>query len=140
MDMTTRATEYLQRHGVRPSAQRIAVTRFMMENPVHPSAEMIHGALVKEMPTLSLATVYNTLRVLVDTGAVTMLNVDTRNSRYDLIMSPHAHFCCRKCGNLYDVPLAAIPLAMSQAADMGGFVIEDVDVCYHGVCGKCSAS
>lgn len=134
--MTSQVTEYLQRHGVRPSAQRIAVTRFMMENPVHPSAEVIHDALVKEMPTLSLATVYNTLRVLVDTGAVTMLNVDTRNARYDLIKVPHAHFCCRRCGSLHDVPLSS-PVMLPDGMSLGGFKIEDVDVCYRGLCDKC---
>lgn len=137
MNKTVQATEYLQRHGVRPSAQRIAVTRFMMENPVHPSAEVIHDALVKEMPTLSLATVYNTLRVLVDTGAVTMLNVDSRNARYDLVMEPHAHFCCRKCGDLYDVPLASA-VALPSSVGIDGFHIDEVDVCYRGVCDKCS--
>lgn len=136
MNSTARATEYLQRHGVRPSAQRIAVTRFMTENPVHPSAEVIYDALVRDMPTLSLATVYNTLRVLVDTGAVTMLNVDTRNARYDLIMSPHAHLCCRKCGELYDVPLRS-EIAMPLYADMHDFMIDEVDVCYRGLCSGC---
>ncbi len=137
MNDIEKATGYLLRHGVRPSAQRIAVTRFMMENPVHPSAETIHAALVREMPTLSLATVYNTLHVLVGTGAVKMLNTDSRNSRYDLVMSPHAHLCCRRCGALYDVPLDCSALPVPGAIP-AGFHIDDVDVCYKGECVECA--
>lgn len=139
MEKMRRATEYLQMHGVRPSAQRIAVTRFMIDNPVHPSAEVIYDALVKEMPTLSLATVYNTLRVLVSTGAVTMLNVDSRNARYDLALTPHAHFFCRKCGSLFDVPLRD-EIAVSLSSDDSGFSVEGVDLCFKGLCGNCSSS
>ena len=74
-------------HGIKPSLQRIAIMNYLIEN------------------TLSRTTVYNTLKILVEQGAVQMLTIDDKNSRYDADITPHAHFRCSKCGCIKDLPI-----------------------------------
>ncbi len=133
---TAQVSQYLKAKGVRPSAQRIAILRYLMENPVHPTAENIYAALVPDMPSLSLTTVYNTLNCLVSSGSgVEMLTSDPRNARFDFVETPHAHMYCRCCGEVIDLPLAKASFA--GLSSVGGFHVERVELCYRGLCSKC---
>lgn len=124
----------LERHGIRPSAQRIAVMKALIESKSHPTAECIYDMLSSQMPTLSLTTVYNTLRLLADKGVVSVLGMDRRYAHFDYIGKPHAHMWCRECGKVVDVPLEVPVLSGGDAA---GFTLDEVDVCYKGLCPEC---
>lgn len=132
---TVSLTDYLRDHGVKPSAQRIAIMRYMVEHHGHPTADDIHLALVGDMPTLSRTTVYNTLWLLVENNALMSLDIDRTNVRFDYATRPHAHFMCRRCGTLYDIDLDPT----SIGADIGaGVAVEQVSVNYRGLCRDCS--
>lgn len=104
--MEQRSTyDYLIAHGVKPSVQRMAVMDYLRQHPTHPTADRIYADLLSAMPTLSKTTVYNTLRVLVESGAVGMLTIDEKNACFDAETSPHAHFLCTTCGCVHDLPL-----------------------------------
>ena len=96
--------EYLEKAGVKASFQRIAILSFLLENPVHPTVDIIFNNLHPSIPTLSKTTVYNTLKLLEERGVIRSLLIDEKNIRYDADLSPHAHFKCKKCGLLMDVP------------------------------------
>ena len=53
--------EYLKEKGVRPSAQRVAIMKYLMEHKVHPTVDDIYNAILPDMPSLSKTTVYNVL-------------------------------------------------------------------------------
>ena len=57
--------KYLREHGISPSYQRIRVFEYLISNKNHPTVDMIYKELIKEIPTLSRTTVYNTLNLLV---------------------------------------------------------------------------
>ena len=97
------AKERLELHGIKPSMQRMAVMSYLMTHRTHPTAEMIFNDLYPEMPTLSKATVYNTLNLLVSRGVVRLITIEEKNGRYDACMDPHIHFRCRDCGSILDV-------------------------------------
>ena len=61
--------ERLLDHNIKPSVQRIAIMQYLMEYPVHPSADDIYTALSPSMPTLSKTTVYNTLKNKISVSA-----------------------------------------------------------------------
>lgn len=124
----------LGRHNIRPSAQRIAVMKALVESKSHPTAEYIFDMLSPQMPTLSLTTVYNTLKLLADKGVVSVLGMDRRYAHFDYVGKPHAHMWCRKCGKVVDVQLSVPVLSASEAA---GFSLDEVDVCYKGLCPEC---
>ena len=70
MLITANPIEHLQSHGIKPSPQRIAVMDYLLNSRMHPTADEIYLALSPSMPTLSKTTVYNTLKLLVEAGAV----------------------------------------------------------------------
>ena len=73
----------LLEHNIKPSMQRIAIMEYLMDNPIHPSADDIYTALSPSMPTLSKTTVYNTLKLFSEQGAALMLTIDEKNTNFD---------------------------------------------------------
>lgn len=127
--------DYLVQHGIKPSVQRMAVMEYLLSHHTHPTADEIHSALTARIPTLSKTTVYNTLRLLVDNGAVTQLTIDERNVCFDAEARPHAHFLCNRCGKVYDLPLRQVNI--DAAAEIPeSFRTESAALYY---CGKCAA-
>lgn len=138
MNTISQTHQYLLNYGIKPSVQRTAVMDYLLKNKTHPTVDEIYVALSPSMPTLSKTTVYNTLGLFVEKGAVRMLTIDERNARYDVDLSSHAHFKCRVCGRLYDMrDLSPEVFARPQ---MEGFDIETAEMSYTGVCPHCKES
>lgn len=133
-----KATQHLMAHNIKPSLQRIAIMKFLLEHPVHPSVDKIYSALSDEIPTLSRTTVYNTLRILEENDALVTLNIDSNSVRYDGNILPHAHFICRVCGNIHDTQLP--PSLLDKIPGMEDFKVEAIKLYYKGVCDKCQQS
>ena len=128
--------KHLMDHGIRSSVQRVAIMRYLMEHRTHPTVEDIYRDLHDEMPTLSKTTIYNTLSLLGEKDALSLLTIDSKNIHYDGDVSPHAHFLCRCCHRIFDV---ALPLGLDSDGMMPvGFSIEHSHVYYDGVCNMCS--
>lgn len=115
--------------------QRLAILAYLQGNTSHPSAERIHRDLVKTYPSLSLATVYNTLRALQNMGELQELGIDPGRSRFDPDVRPHSHLFCRECGLVADVP-RDLDVRVDEA-DRQGFQIEGVRVEFTGICPRC---
>lgn len=131
--------DILLQHNIKPSMQRIAIMDYLKEHRVHPSAEDVYAALSPVMPTLSKTTVYNTLRLLAENGAILMLTIDDRNVNFDFDTSQHSHLLCRKCGRIFDYRSPFEHTAVCGTTDEG-FLIEEAHVYYHGVCRDCLRS
>ena len=64
--------------------QRMAIMDFLIANRIHPTADEIYNALYPTIPTLSKTTVYNTLKLFTEQGAVKALVIDEKNVRFDI--------------------------------------------------------
>ena len=128
--------DILLAHQIKPSVQRLAIMEYLMAHMTHPNVEEIYAALSPSMPTLSKTTVYNTLKTLVDHGAVRMLSIDERHTRYDYRTDPHAHFLCRQCGKVYDLPFNAEVLRL-MPLDTHGHEVEEMHYYLRGLCKQC---
>ena len=143
--MTTRedSAAILRKIGVAPSPQRIAIYHFLRTHAVHPAAETIFEAVRPEQPTLSLTTVYNTLKLLVGKHAVREIIIDGGELRYDADMCEHGHFLCLHCGEVYDLfPPDGVPMVPSVPGLPEGFALREINLCCRGWCAKsaCRAS
>ena len=132
------AKEYLQRYGIRPSAQRIAVMHYLLTRRTHPTVDEIYHELVDSIPTLSRTTVYNTLHLLYKHGAILALSIDETNVRFDGYTHPHAHFLCCGCGNVYDVDLDDVAF-VQRNTPRNAAIITEAQLYYKGLCNVCSA-
>lgn len=130
--------QYLLQHSIKPSVQRTAIMDFLLNNRIHPTVDEIYMSLSPQMPTLSKTTVYNTLGLFAERGAVRMLTLDEKNTRYDVDVSAHAHFMCKTCGKVYD--LFNVKPEVFQLPETNGFKIDTAEVSYTGICSKCSSA
>ena len=83
--------------GIRPSVQRVAIMNYLATHHTHPTVEEVFLSLKKKLPTVSRTTVYNTLRMLSEHGAASMITIDDHRVCYDGVTEPHAHFFCKRC-------------------------------------------
>lgn len=121
--------------GLKLTPQRIAILKYLDGNQEHPSAERIFKALKKKFPTMSFATVYNTLEHLKKKGQLLELNIDPKKKRFDPNPKPHHHFLCEKCDKIFDI-YHEIPIPISKLEEEG-FQINSSHVEFFGICPDC---
>ena len=133
MDTAARSTR-LRKLGLVPTIQRVAVLEFLEDNYTHPTAEEVYCGVKTRFPSISKATVYNTLDVLKKAGTIRELTIAREAARYDYDPSPHPHFLCRVCENLIDVDL---PCPIRPGDEVLGHKVESVQTYLYGVCSQC---
>ncbi len=124
----------LTSHGVRPTQQRVAVFEYLLAHRTHPSAETVYEALVKQYPTFSRTTVYNSLHALVGAGLVAELTLAKDERRYDADVSLHGHFCCRQCGRIADLFFNDEAQTVLHPP---GYAVEGYSLSFSGLCPDC---
>ncbi len=132
------AHRYLMQYSIRPSVQRTAVMEYLMNHKTHPTVDEIYLALSPGIPTLSKTTVYNTLNLFIEKGAVQMLTIDEKNARYDADISKHAHFYCTNCGKVYD--LMNLKPEVYEIPTHPQFTFTSVQLSYYGNCNNCKSN
>lgn len=124
--------------GLRLTPQRLAILQFLEENMgVHPSAEDVYTAVKKDNPSISLATVYNTLDALTKKGAVVEITVASKKRHYESNTKPHHHIVCTQCGKIADVWEDDMDTEPLMKGDFGGFKVMDCHVNFTGICQEC---
>ena len=117
--------------------QRQAVLRVVSESEEHLTAGEIFEAARKSLPTISFATVYNSLKYLKDAGLVREINFGKGSSRYDRETGRHDHALCSRCGRLADFDLPETPQMLRAAARRSRFKPESIQLTLVGVCPDC---
>src|SRR5277367_7120535 len=90
--------------GLKLTPQRMAIVRELAADPTHPTAQELFERLRPALPTMSFATVYNTLDALAAAGLCASLSLAPGPARFDPNMRPHHHAVCDRCGLVRDVP------------------------------------
>ncbi len=129
--------DYLLSYHIKPSLQRMAIMGYLLSHKTHPCIDEIYIALSEKIPTLSKTTVYNTLKLFVEHGAASMLTIDEKNICFDTDTSAHAHFLCRECGKIYDLPYNKGTEPMERV-NLSGFKVDEMHLYYKGICPDCT--
>jgi Fur family peroxide stress response transcriptional regulator len=123
--------------GLKLTPQRLAILEYLDGNKEHPSAEDIYKAVSKKFPTMSLATVYNTLMTLKQRGIVKELTMDPLKMRFDPQPTPHHHLICMDCRKIIDIHTKFkinLPEVESEGFEIVGNHVE-----FYGRCSKCKS-
>ncbi len=94
----------LREKGIRPSAQRVAVSRYVLTTCDHPTADEVWNRVRKKFPMVSRATVYNTLNLLVAKGLLRQFVLSGGRVVFDSNVNEHHHFIEVDTGKIHDVP------------------------------------
>lgn len=125
----------LRSKGVKPSVIRIRVMQYLLEHRAHPNVDTIYKFLIKEMPTLSKTSIYNTLKTFSSKGLVLEVMTGSGEILFDGYPERHAHFTCTECKKIVDVSLDC---EMCKTHGLEGFTIMEQSVYLKGICGECS--
>ncbi|WP_276208295.1 peroxide-responsive transcriptional repressor PerR [Gracilibacillus sp. YIM 98692] len=135
--MLQEAVDKLKSSGVRITPQRHAVLEFLMNSDTHPTADEIYKALEGKFPNMSVATVYNNLRVFREIGLVRELTYGDSSSRFDCNTSKHYHIICEGCGKIVDFHYPSLDEVESLAEQITGFDVSHHRMEVYGVCQEC---
>ena len=122
----------LAHSGVRPTPQREVVFKVILEKRDHPTADEIFAREKSQMPTISLATVYNCLETLVQCGLVRQVNLERAPTRYCPNLHQHAHFHDEATGEIHDIDLPADFVGRLHDILPAGFAASNVDLTFRG--------
>jgi Fur family peroxide stress response transcriptional regulator len=122
----------LEAIGLRPTRQREHIYSVILQKRDHPTADELFARAKEEMPTISLATVYNCLETLLEANLVRQVNLERGPSRFCPNQSQHAHFHCRKTGKIFDIALPDNLDADLRSMLPKGFEAEHIELSYTG--------
>ncbi|GGA50694.1 peroxide-responsive transcriptional repressor PerR [Paenibacillus physcomitrellae] len=133
------ALEQLKTNGVRITPQRHAILSFLMESMEHPTADEIYRALSPKFPNMSVATVYNNLKVFIEANMVRELTYGDSSSRFDADVSDHYHVVCQQCGKIKDFMYSSLRDVEETAEQATGFKVYGHRLELYGVCQECAS-
>ncbi|MEA2103551.1 MAG: Fur family transcriptional regulator [Candidatus Cloacimonadota bacterium] len=120
--------------GIRPTSERMSIFRYLIDNRNHPTANMIYNSVLKKIPTISKATVYNSLNLFTEKGVINPVMITGNETRYDSNTSPHHHFLCEKCGKIIDID---IQCPYFKKGMIKGNKINELHGYFIGICKDC---
>jgi Fe2+ or Zn2+ uptake regulation protein len=133
-------TQLFRANGRKVTAQRQCIFRVLQGDVTHPSAEAVFEAARRDVETISLKTVYQTLNDLSELGEILSLDVGTGMTRFDPnVEDAHHHVVCRRCGKVRDVYADFPDISLPDGPDLG-FEVGSAEVIFRGLCAECLAS
>lgn len=125
-------SERLALSGLRSTPQRVVVYRVLVTQRDHPTADEVYARVRKQLPSISLATVYNCLEALVQCEVVRTVNIERGPTRYCPNLQPHAHFIDEDSGEAHDVELPAAVLDHVKSVLPAGMAASSVEIIFRG--------
>tara|TARA_B100001248_G_scaffold261114_1_gene251211 strand:- start:2612 stop:3049 length:438 start_codon:yes stop_codon:yes gene_type:complete len=122
----------LEKSSLKPTKQREHIFSLILNKKDHPTADEIFTRSRDTMPSISLATVYNCLETLVESGLIRQVNFERESTRYCPNLKPHAHFLCKETGTIYDVDLPASLFHSLKKHLPKNFDPEQIDINFNG--------
>ena len=124
--------------GLKVTPQRQLLFRLLSGNTAHPTAETLYEVASREMPGISLRTVYQTLTDLAAMGELQQIDIGGGAARFDPNVDDHHHVVCDGCGEVRDVYVANADGI--SVAGLAGFSVQSARIVFSGKCPTCTAT
>jgi len=121
--------------NMKQTPQRLAILEYLQGNKTHPSAADVYKAVSEKFPTMSVATVYNTMETLKNMGMVRELSIDPDKKRFDPETEVHHHLICIRCKRITDIH-GRYDLDLADD-EQGDFDIIGNHIEFYGICPMC---
>jgi Fur family peroxide stress response transcriptional regulator len=118
--------------------QREVVLQVIRDETEHLTANEVFDKAKQLLPSISFATVYNSLRYLKDAGLIAEISFGNGASRFDSKLTRHDHAICTKCGKLVDMELDLPAELVRLAAEFSRFKPESLELTLRGLCPNCT--
>ena len=136
-----RLLNQLEASGRRVTAQRIAVCEALLAHGGHPTPAEAYQRVHEAHPSISQATVYNTLTVLEELGLIRLLHIlGDDHAHYDLGVEPHVNAVCTRCGRIADIHTDTLEALLGLVAARSGYLLSQGEgVIVYGLCPDCAS-
>lgn len=125
----------LQHHRLKATPQRIAIIE-LMQGTGHISIDDLYSAIRQKFAAISLATLYKNIHTMMEVNLIREVKVPGLKSKYEIEKAPHAHFICKRCKELEDIPFDPLRV-VQESPQLNHYVADDVSVVISGICPNC---
>lgn len=124
--------------GQRHTRQRDAIFRVVEQAEGPLPVPEIHRIAQEKLPDMGIATVYRTIKLMMEAGEVQQVNMPSGEVRYESAhLGHHDHFRCRHCEQVFDLEKCPLHLKVGETLP-GGFIVEDHEMTLFGLCAECA--
>jgi Fe2+ or Zn2+ uptake regulation protein len=120
----------------RMTNQKLKIMEHLQKVRTHPTAEMVYHIVSKDLPAISLATVYRNLNLLAEQGKILRLEINGEY-HYDGFCDSHQHLVCTNCGKIMDLGQKEISNYAMKKIKSSDFELKSVRIIFYGVCKNC---
>ena len=135
--LVDQSIERLKYNNVRITPQRHAILEYLIDKDTHPTADDVYQALESRFPSMSVATVYNNLRLFIELGLVKEMKYGDSSSRFDFSSTEHYHAICTECGKIEDIYYPGLDDVEVVASNLTGFEVTSPRLEIYGLCPDC---
>ena len=129
-------SELLRESGLKATIQRLSILEILQETG-HGTIDDIYATVREKHASISLATVYKNIEMLLEKGVLTEVPISGRKSKYEIKKHDHIHLICQVCGSVEDETMEAIPQQLVRIAKKDDFVLSQSQINLYGVCRDC---
>ena len=119
------------------SKQREYICNAVKASHMHPSADDVFEAVRRDMPNISLGTVYRNLNLLVENGVIKKISMPDSCDRFDGRCDEHCHAVCVRCGKILDVEIDPAGIVGSVLKQQNSFIVNECQLVIKGICKTC---
>ncbi len=127
----------MEKNTGRKTKQLEVVWHEVANDNSHPTADQIYERVRRQIPNISLGTVYRNLQKLVTEGKLQVLTLG-RTQHFGPLVDRHQHFICESCGRVYDVFVGEDEEILPSSLPQGGFTVTSHQLAFYGACKSCS--
>lgn len=128
-------TELLRAHHLKATPQRIEITNALMIHG-HLTIEKLYDILLKKFNSISLATIYKNINIMIENAFIQEVKLPNTKSVYELTKDAHSHLVCQRCGSVEDLHIDLSPMKTLDL-DKADFQVNKIDIVLSGICKNC---
>lgn len=128
-------TDILRAHNLKATPQRLEIVS-SLQSYGHMSVEALYEILLKKFNSISLATIYKNINLMLENSFIQEVKLPNEKSVYELIKEAHSHLLCSSCGEVEDITLD-LSHVITDASTASHYKIQKTDLVFSGLCQKC---
>jgi len=128
-------TTILREHNLKATPQRLEITNALHLNG-HMSIERLYEIMLKKFNSISLATIYKNINLMLEASLIQEVKIPNTKSVYELTKESHSHTVCSECREITDIDLDLSKIE-TLATEISAFKIDYTDLVLSGICKKC---
>jgi len=128
-------TDILRQHNLKVTPQRLAITDVLYKRG-HISLENLYEVMIKKFNSISLATIYKNINLMLENSFIQEVKIPHAKSVYELVKEEHSHVVCSKCNSIMDISLDTSKI-LDEASSLSNYNLIESAIVFNGVCPKC---